>query len=211
MSDDTTKHDASGGTSRRDVLRTTAAATAAGLGAGALTGVGAAANATIEDAGGADPEAVEASLAGTGSDVLAALSEDGLLADASTDGLPTARQVDVGAVAANREGTAAYRHGGVLRYVTVAHVDGGVVSFTVEPGQDRAYAHFVPADGDGRYLYDPEAGKLGERQDVGAQATCECRPLTCSDGSPVEVCEHCECGTICGDDGCCCTTWTGCC
>lgn len=201
------------GVSRRSVLRTAAATGAAGLAAGGLAGTGAARRTTVEHVGGVGRADIEASLESAGADVLSTLSAEDHLAEASTADLRTDEFVDLGAVASNREGTAVVRNGrGVLQYVTVKHVDGGVLSVSVEPENDRAYAHFQPDGEDARYLYDPDAGLDGvDTQDVGTEADCTCHGLTCSDGSRVEECEHCECGTICGDDGCCCSSNFGCC
>lgn len=200
---------------RRDVLHTAAAATAGGLAIAGFSGTGGAREPTIEDIDGVSGLQVDATLATAGHDVLEALAGEGLLAEASPFALSTARHRTIGEVAANLEGRATARGSdGVLRHVTVTHLDGGVLTVTVEPTRDRSYAFFEPADTDEKLVYDPHMGLFGEpKSEVGTQSdcstSCDCRGVTCSTGRPLEECTTCCCHSTCG--GCCCSTDYSCC
>lgn len=185
------------GTSRRAVLRSAAAGAVAGL---AATG-GAAARRRTEPGGYADPIAAEAALAEHAGDVLADLSADGVLADGAVAELPTRRPTDLGAVAANGEGTATVFRDGERRFVSTTHVGGGVLTVTVEPATGTSYA-VVETDAGDRRLYVPDADADGV-ETSSCFTTCDCLRLKCNDGSLIEECEEC-CATSCvTHHGCC--------
>lgn len=198
---------------RRDVLRTTAAAGA--LTVAGVSGTGATRGSAVEEISGVSGLQVDASLATAGHDVLETLAGEGLLPEVSPFALPTDRQRTIGEVAANLEGRASVRGSdGILRHVTVTHLDRGVLTVTVEPNRDRSYAFFEPAGSDQKLVYDPHMGLFGEpKSDVGTMddcaTDCDCRNETCSDGSRLEECTTCCCHSDCGD--CCCSTDYSCC
>lgn len=208
MSRDTTTDDS--GTTRRAVLRTAAAGAVAGLAAAG----GASARTMVEPADYADPIAAEAAFADHGEDLLSMLADEGLLAEGDVTELHTRRPTDIGAVAADAEGTALVYHRGGRRFVSKRRVDGGTLSVTVEPEDGRAYAIFRPDDGSARRLFQPANDLAGANLDgdFGTTADCDCRNETCSDGSRLEECTSCFCGTDCDEaDKCCCTTDYSCC
>jgi uncharacterized protein YdbL (DUF1318 family) len=182
---------------RRKFLKGAAATAAVSLsaaGSAAASTPGAAVEARY-----ADPLVTETALGTHASDLLAMLARDGLLESADVAALNTRRPASYGDVAKKLEGTVHLQSGGDLeRIVSVKHLDRGVLTVTVEPGDGRSYAFFEPADGSSQILYNPEVGV----KDVSSQ---ECN-TRCSCGNP--TCEgtwSAECTTCC--DGECQTSY----
>lgn len=142
----------------------------------------------------ADPLVTETALDSHADDLLAMLAGDGLLESADIAALNTRRPASYSDVAKKLEGTVHLQSDGDLeRIVSVKHLDDGVLTVTVEPGDGDAYAFFEPADGSSHVLYSPDVGV----RDISGE---ECN-TTCSCGNP--LCESswsAECTTCCSGD-----------
>lgn len=194
--------DRSDGMNRRTVLKRAVAGT---VGTAALGGKSGAADASRLDERPLSRAEADAAFDEYAGELFDLLAEEGLLAS-GLDELPTGRQVGVGDLVADPEGTAYLAwddRPDVVRSVT--HVEDGVLKVSVEPETGTANAVFVPEDENVQYLYDPEQGYAGvERRRVSTSADCWCEDILCDDPySGVAYTEFC-----CDDSGC----WTaGCC
>lgn len=176
------------GTNRRTVLKRLGAAAATGT---ALTGTAAA------DSGETSSEAIVRHYEGTADDLLASLSEAGLIETASAAALST-EPVAPGTVAAGRPGATTLSLDDAVgsREVTmsVTPVERGTLRVFVEPARDLAYAYLDAAGSDQTVAYGPDGSTVPvEEGNVGVDycGGCSCSGIPCGTivSHSLEVCE----------------------
>ncbi len=178
-------HDSKYGTTRRSLLKRTAATVSVGVGASGFTGSASAAPITERYA---DPLQTESVFESNANDLLSMLSSEGVLeTDDLYAELHTRRPMGVSDMASKKEGTAYVEAANRPdEMVSVRHVDDGVLTVTVEPDTGRSYAIHDPDSEDAKYLFDVENGV----RDVTIQCikSCECSPYNCDSYAFTEVC-----------------------
>lgn len=177
------------GTNRRTVLKQLGAAAVTGT---ALTGTAAA------DSGDLTSDAVARRYEETGADLLASLSDAGVIETASAAALST-EPVAPGTVAAGRPGATTLSLDGPVGsrtvVMSVTTVERGTLRVFVEPARDLAYAYLEVEGTDRTVAYSADGSTTTvDESDVGADycGGCNCTPIACGVGSSktLEVCNY---------------------
>lgn len=158
---------------RRSLMKKAAmASVTAGLAAGAATG-----NAAGQPGRPAERAEAEELLDDHAGDLLAMLSDEGLLDRAEIDQLPVDRPAPPEAATLSRPGTTMVQAADERdRLTSVTEVAAGMLSVTVEPETGRAYAFLE--DGESVTIFDPEVGRVEETD---AEVTADCSGFACCD------------------------------